>query len=352
MASKRYNKDGWVDMSRIFDNGIPWNLLIGGRQIGKTYGAITELFKRKPFFLFLRRTQDEVEAIQDPELDPFRAPNTDYAKQNPEWLPWKMFRLNKHVWGIYPAKQDDDGTWKIAGEQVGLAASVNTFAKVRGFSARQITHIIYDEFIPEPHVRRFRKEGSAFFNIYESINSNRELQGEPPVKVICLANANTIANPLMMELGIVEKADRLEQRGLHSFCTKDLYYCNYSDSPKSAQKVDTVLYRLTRGTEFSRMALQSSFSGDERGAIVSKDLREYKPVVIAGEIEIYQHKKRPELYVSMHKSGSCPEYFPGEINFARVRRRYNLIDPYMQGRVLFETYTCELYFREVLGMGT
>ena len=51
MASKRYNKDGWVDMVRVFDNGIPWNLLIGGRQIGKTYGAIMELFKRKPFFI-------------------------------------------------------------------------------------------------------------------------------------------------------------------------------------------------------------------------------------------------------------------------------------------------------------
>lgn len=351
MASKRYTKDGWVDMARIFDNGVPWNILIGGRQIGKTYGALMQLMDRQPlFFLFLRRTEDELLAIQDPELDPFRAPNEDRQRTDPEWKPWKMFRLNKHVWGVFPAELDEKGDWKIAGEQVGLCACVKTFAKVRGLSARQIELILYDEFIPEPHVPRFRKEGSAFFNLYESVNSNRELQGKPPVKVICLANSNTIANPLMMELGIVEKADKLEQTGGHSFKTRDLYYCNFSDSPVSAQKVDTVLYRLTKNTEFARMALLSSFSGDERGNIASKDLRQYKPVVVAGEIEVYQHKTRPELYVTMHKSGACPVYEPGEINFQRVRRRYNLLDPYMAGKVYFETYTCELYFRSVLGM--
>ena len=53
MASKRYTKDGWVDMARIFDNGVPWNILIGGRQIGKTYGALMQLMDRQPlFFLF------------------------------------------------------------------------------------------------------------------------------------------------------------------------------------------------------------------------------------------------------------------------------------------------------------
>lgn len=350
MASKRYTKDGWVDMARIFDNGVPWNILIGGRQIGKTYGAFWELMHRDIFFLFLRRTEDELISIQDPELDPMRPVNEDIAKQNPSWLPWKMHRLNKHVWGIFPSVQEDDGKWAIAGDMVGLAAAVKTFTKVRGFSARQVVLILYDEFIPEPHVPRFRKEGSAFFNLYASTNSNREVRGEPPVKVIALANSNTIANPLMMELGIVERADKLEQTGGHSFRTRDLYYCNYNDSPMSAQQMDTVLYRLTEGTEFYRMAINSSFSGDERGNIESRDLRQYKPVVVAGEIEVYQHKTRPELYVSMHKSGACPKYPAGEISFQRVRRRYNLLDPYMAGRVYFETYTCELYFRQVLGI--
>lgn len=351
--SRRYTADGWVDAKRIYDNGRPWNILIGARQIGKTFGFVKELMHRDDFFLFVRRTEDELLAIQDPKLDPFGKVN-DWIKahENPAWLDWKMFQINKHVWEICPAEYDSDkGSWVRAGEVVGMAVALSTYSKVRGFASDTINTILYDEFIPESHVHRIKREGWAIMNMYESINSNRELQGRPAVKIICMANANQIANPLMMQLGLVEKADKLEQTGGHVYATRDLYYCNFSDSPISAKKADTVLYRINEGNDFARMALNSSFSGDERGWVDSRDLRKYKPLVIVGEIEIYEHKNNPELYVSMHKSGSPARYPRGDISFRRFRRSYpGVLDYYMANRIVFETYTCELYLREVLGL--
>ena len=346
--SKRYTADGWVDCARVYDNGRPFCILVGGRQIGKTYGMVRELMLRDDFFLFLRRTEDELESIQDPKLDPFQKPARELGMEHP----WKMFRINKHVFQICPADYDaEKSKWTPAGPPVGLAAAVSTYAKVRGFSADMVKTILYDEFIPERHIHKFRNEGDALLNIYESVNSNRELEGRPPVKLICLANSNNIANPVMMSFGIVERADRLEQNGQHSFTTPDLYYCNYDDSPKSAQKADTALYRVTRGTGFQQMALLSKFQGSERGNIKPQDLREYKPVVVVGEIEFYQHKAEPKLYCTMHKSGTVPRFQTGPINYTRFRRRFpGIIDAYFENRILFETFTCEMYLREVLGL--
>ena len=41
-----------------------------------------------------------------------------------------------------------------------------------------------------------------FFNLYETVNRNRELEGKEPVKVYMLSNSTSLDNEILAELSI------------------------------------------------------------------------------------------------------------------------------------------------------
>jgi len=119
------------------------------------------------------------------------------------------------------------------------------------------------------------------------------------------------------------------------------------DSPISKKKAETALYKLAGDSDFTSMALDNAFVEDIADNIKTMPLAEYKPLVYVGELAIYQHKSRREIYVTDHRSGSCEEYDASPIGLSRFKRNYYYIWLMnLQRQVIFESYLLQKIFEQ------
>lgn len=336
---KLYEESGFLNVAALMSVDLPFVFCWGGRGTGKTYGALKYVVESGLKFMLMRRTQAQLDLISKPEFSPFKPLNRD--------LGWNVgiVPLNKYNGGVYNM-ECVDGKQCATGSPIGYTCALSTIANIRGFDGSDIDVLLYDEFIPEPHARPIKEEHEAFLNAYETINRNRELQGRKPLKVLCLANSNSLDNPLFLGLGLVTKAERMNRlRQEHSVDTRrGCLLVNLCRSEISNQKSGTALYRFAGDGSFSRMALSNDFSGeDERGSIGSRPLQEYRPIVQVGEICIYRHKSRDLFFCSTHTTGSPQKFGVGETERARFRRLYLwLWSAYLGNKMEFEERICEI----------
>ena len=342
-----YLDNGYLDFEKILSYKVPYNFMVGGRGIGKTYGALKYMVEHNIKFVFMRRTQTQLDVVRNEKYHPFKKLNEDMG--------WDIhpITLTKYSSGLYHCEQDKNGKWqpKEGEDPVGLMLALSTISNVRGFDATDRDVLIYDEFIPERHERPIKDEATAFFNAIETIQRNRELEGKDPLIVLCLANANELANPLFIELKLVKKAMALIRKGIEFDIdrNRDCALYLFRDSKISELKKNTALYKLTQGTSFQSMSIDNNFEDLVGVKVSSKDLREYKPVCCIGEICIYKHKSNKTYYVSMHKMGAPEEFTISEADVMRFRKKYTyLMDAYLFDNIDFEEYTCETLFRKYI----
>ena len=336
-----YDENGYVNIPEILKHEAVFIFIYGGRGTGKTYGALKEMKEGDHKFIYMRRLQSQTDIVKKDNMQPYKTLNDDMG-----WTV-RPFPVNKYLSAFYDSTTNEEGKIIPEGDQRGLLTSLSTFSNLRGVDGSEIDTIIMDEFIPELNERPIKGEADALFNAYETINRNRELKGEEPVKLLCLANSNRIDNPLFMELNLVRRAEKIRKEGkeyLYDAKRKMLLIDLYK-SKISEEKSDTALYQLTKGTEFYEMAIRNSFINEERGRIETRPIREYKPVVSIGEITVYKHKSRKEYYVTTFKSGSPDTYTTGEKDRERFKKAYfYLWSAYMKRLVVFEEYMSEILF--------
>lgn len=336
-----YDSNGYVNIPEILKHEAVFIFIYGGRGTGKTYGALKEMKEGDHKFIYMRRLQSQTDIVKKDNMQPYKTLNDDMG-----WTV-RPFPVNKYLSAFYDSTTNEEGKIIPEGDQRGLLTSLSTFSNLRGVDGSEIDTIIMDEFIPELNERPIKGEADALFNAYETINRNRELKGEEPVKLLCLANSNRIDNPLFMELNLVRRAEKIRKEGkeyLYDPKRKMLLIDLYK-SKISEEKSDTALYQLTKGTEFYEMAIRNSFINEERGRIETRPIREYKPVVSIGEITVYKHKSRKEYYVTTFKSGSPDTYTTGEKDRERFKKAYfYLWSAYMKRLVVFEEYMSEILF--------
>ena len=168
---KIFREDGYLDMGAIMAEGYPFTLVCGGRGTGKTFTAIYETINDNISFMLMRRMQTQVDMINKPEFSPFKAHERVFG--------WHigMEKISKNNSAIYRQELCDDG-YKSVGAPIGYTAALATISNMRGFDASDVQRVIFDEFIPEKHERPIKNEAVAIYNAYETINRNRELNGE------------------------------------------------------------------------------------------------------------------------------------------------------------------------------
>lgn len=341
-----YLENGYLNIEHIMNYGTPWTIIVGARATGKTFGVLKYILDNDIRFMYLRRTQTQLDIIKQPAFSPFNAVNRLCGYNiNPQ-------SLTKHSCGFYKCSINADGELTYQEPPIGYGAALTTMHNVRSIDAESINILVYDEFIPERHAPKIREEGAAFFNVCETVNRNRELTGKPPLKVICLANSDTIANPLFIHLGLIKQVERMKIKGQEVSVnkTRGLTIILPMNSPVIAQKAKTSLYTLTQGTDFERVALDNDFIDFDYDLVRPQALIEYKPYVCVGEICIYRHKSQPLFYVSMHKSGSPATFSTSDADILRFKKHYYAIwDKYLHRKVLFEDSTSEVLFNTYMG---
>lgn len=341
---KIFREDGYLDMGSIMAAGYPFTLVCGGRGTGKTFTALYETINENIPFMLMRRMQTQVDMINKPEFSPFKALERVFG--------WHIAleKISRNNSAIY-RQEEIDGDFKCIGAPIGYTAALATLSNMRGFDASDVRRVIFDEFIPEKHERPIKNEADAIYNAYETINRNRELNGEKPLQMVFLANSNRLDNPLFMALRLVTRAERMLKMGQHVWTDDErgIMLVMFNDSPISAKKEHTSLYKLTSGSDYASMALRNDFNTEDTGSIRNRPLREYNPIVKVGEITVYKHKRDTrKIYVSAHKTGSPPEYGTGDIELGRFIRAYNWVWlDYLENKVEFESIMCELLFRNI-----
>lgn len=316
-----------MNIDYVLSKHCPFTLVIGGRATGKTYGSICYALDHKQQFAFIRRTQTQIDLLSKPDLNPFQAVAFDRG------IDLHTVPLSKQHSAIM-----------LDMEQIGFMAALSTFSNMRGFSSDQTTLLVYDEFIPETHERAINNEDTVFFNMYETINRNRELKGRPALQALLLSNSNFLASPILLALGLADILPGMRDKGQTEYVntSRGIALFNLWDSPISEQKRHTALYKATEGSSFASMSLDNAFSLDDLRDIESRPLKGCKLLARVGPVFIYRDPAGL-WYISIHGAGKPKKEY--EITPEDVRRfkrenpnGYNRI---MQRKIRYENFQCK-----------
>lgn len=309
--------DLFINVWDYYNPEYTFNFFIGARGSGKTYSGLKGLAIDKKHviegadkFLFMRRTQDELDILLDnekgeSEANPFTTINRDFNTNI------GLFKTKKTLATVYNKELDEEtGKYHPVGVPLGIGCALTTICKYRGMNFEDISIIMYDEFIKEKHLKAIRNEHDALFNAYETINRNREIFGRPPVVLFAFANSNDIYNPIFTGLNIVRDCERMIKTGKEHKYYPDrklaIHIFKTTETFKEA-KSDTALYRLTKGTQFSEMALDNKFSYNDFSDIAHRELKGFIPLCSLDNGYLYKKKGSREMYFS-YAPAKCPHY--------------------------------------------
>ena len=333
-----YTKDGWLDIPAIRTLGCWLNVIIGARQVGKTYGVTKDLLYRGNPFMFMRRTSEELQAIcGDPDLDP-------WIKLDKEGYSVRMEKIPGSK--TYAIGDINPETGKIENRR-GMGISLSTVATVRGFSGDQYTDLVFDEFIPEEYVIVRKSMGDAFVNALKTISGNRELEGRPPLVVWLLANANSIQSPILQSLNLLDDLDDLIRGGKEwKITSNNVFLAMPRSETITAQQSETPLMRQIKGGKAYDMMVSNQFAYDNLTKIKKHDLKGWIPYLNIGSLGIWT--SGTHLYVTTTK-GKAPSYQDTPDDLRRLDRDHmELRLMYTNGYMSFYSTKAYLTFKDYL----
>ena len=328
-------------------------IIVGGRNTGKTYSALRYCVENGIRCVYVKRTIKDVEMISaghrigsktdedapDIDLSPFKALNRDFG--------WniKAFGVPKvdGVAGFWVCDSDNEPK----GAPISYIAALNAVSSIKGFDLSDCDIMLFDEFIPQPWERVSRSEGVQIMELYKTIARDREHRGKAPLKLIALANAVNISNPLMNILEVTdtfanlqarkESTIYIEERGIFLHQIKD--NLDFLELEKQ-----TTLYKAMGLTNWGQMAFENSFAYNDFSNVEKRNLKQYRPTlsIIYKRDRWYMYRRDGHVYFCKNKQKCDRVYDLNKDN--DIKRFYwdvlvDLEDDLINDRVRFETYT-------------
>lgn len=339
MNQSLYLEKGWINAGLLIDCKEPFVIALGGRGIGKSYGVLSELYNREIPFIYMRRTQTQLDAVTVQQLNPFNQIATD---QNVDIVATKM---SKHTTGFYKGVRNEKDEVTPSGEPFAVGVALSTFSNIRSISAERFQVLFFDEIIPERHERPIKEEGLAFANVLESLNRNREIQERPPLKVILASNSNTINSQILEVLGVLDIIDSMNRNNINYKSVNGLISIyRYTDSPISERKKQSALYNVVQNSDFYNMSINNEFGAGDYENVQNKPLNEYKPVCSYGGITVYKHKSRNEYYI-IKGVFSRERYDKLPLSTKAFNRKYYyLFGAMMEKRIYYQSASVKIEF--------
>lgn len=334
MIDSLYLDNNYLDMGAVISSPYPFIVMVSSRGGGKTYGTLEACINQDIRFIYFRRTQRILEIITDPTLHPFKKINTNNR--------WEIIpEYKKGIGRFYDELHDH--AFK------GYAAALSTFANVRGFDGSDIELIIFDEFIPEETERITFNMYTALLNAIETIGRNREMEGRPPVKVLLLSNSDLIYGDIVAGFDIGDDLLRMQEEGLEQLeKSADMLLIRPKGEDFKKAKAVTALYRVTKGSEFSRVSLDNEFKIHDRIKLRTRPLAEYRPIAAIYGICIYRHKNNGSYYVTDKVSGAPAQYESTETDRRRFLRDHPAIwRAYQKRKIVFESIRVQTIYKKL-----
>lgn len=346
----------YIDIATLLNSRYPFEIFMGGRGVGKTYSALRYAINQSRDngrkFLFSRRQKTDLEELADNSImktelgNPFAYLNQDYG-----WKYGIKFISDKQAGIFWRDRTENDGF--LYSDQIGYAAALTSFGRIKGAAYPDCDLWIIDEFVPEPHIPFIKSEGELMARAYETIARNRELKGIPPLKVIMLSNSENIYIPLLKTLGIVSDVEKMIRSGkeVRYWPSRGLSF-HMLKTPDSLEKAreQTALSRLMKGTSYYDMAYGNQFSYNDFSGVKYQKIVGYRPFVAIDEAYIWKKKGSSEFYVS-YASAVC-EHFNEKIesDLLSFKRRAGIYlqEAYISGKILFESYALKRKILDII----
>lgn len=275
------NKINWYDIRNTRQKWRAYNFYIGGRGVGKTHSLIDFCINEQAgHFLYLRNTGVQLDESCG------RSFETSFGNPFKKWD-----KINNRQ--IFMTSEKEHAVIKEGDQILGFGACLSTFENLRGVDLSDINIIIFDEFI-EKRTLPFDQFGN-FMQMYETVNRNRELEGEEPVRVFLLSNAQRLSNPILRGLNLIGVIENLQKQGQKSF-TQNKIHLELVQSEVSELKKSTGIYDMIQDTAYYKEAIENQFANDSFSGVVKRNIVEYTPLFCIDDIYVWKHKSNGRLY--------------------------------------------------------
>lgn len=330
-------------------------LIVGGRNTGKTYGALKGSYDRKKSFIFIKRTNKDIDLLcagsgtigakknqYGLDLSPFKSINRDTGSNV------KAFKIHEGLGGFWECVAGENGSEVPAGAPIGTLISLNAVSKFKGFDMAENDYLIFDEFIPAPWEKVNRKEGDQLMDLYKTVSRDREHRGRDPLKLICLANAVDISNPVSNILEVTDiiadmqiyniEYTYIEERGIFIRILRP-------DEAFEEEEAKSPIYKAMGGTAWGEMALKNTFAYNDFSNVKKPQLKNYRPrcSYIYKRKAYYVYEKDGIYYITTSKfNADKPAYNLDQENDQKrfyYDFAFDLRQECINGKMLFESYT-------------
>lgn len=333
-----YLPSGYLNIKNIekaaLRDSIAFIIMIGGRQVGKTYGTLKLMLDEKKRFILMRRTQTEIDFISSGNVNPF------LPLGRPDIGIKKASRYHGEILQGEPEDHD----------VIGLTLALSTVSKIRGFSGVDYTDLVFDEFIPENHVMRIKDEGDAFLNAIVTISGNRELEDKPPLRTWLLANSNNLNSPILSALNVMEKVEQMKRKGqeLSILPERSLMIVLPTSEHILEKRKETALVKAAgTNSRFFDMAFGNEFSYNDSENVKAIKPAGRRPILsVRGAFTLYRIKGKESYHIDEFIRDIKLEFTDSEVGSIKLLNTFpGIREAYYTGRIAFQTQTLKERFK-------
>lgn len=320
-------------------------VIYSGRNTGKTYSALKYMYDGKFNFGFVKRTNDDIDILCKADKGILNAkvnlsPWVPIMRDNPE-IRVKTTKVMKGIGAFHNC--DEEGS--PYGDPIGYAFSLNAINDIKGFNY-DADFLIDDEFIPKPWERVNKKEGDQLLDLYKTLDRDRIHRGLPPTKLVCLANATQINNPVMSILDIVDLVASYDH--LPDFAIEDrgIFIRKVHDAGFTEVEERHPMYEALKETQWGQMALGGSFSYNDFSLVRDLSLKGASPyAALTYKKKNYYIYIKNGIYYATTSRFSKDTVCHYDLDRESERARYWLDIGFglriaaIDGRMYFKTYT-------------
>lgn len=351
MKNNNYYYDIRTDIDKAPD---AWCYIIyGGRNMGKTYSALRYCIEEQEKFVFIKRTNDDVNLICSGnnllkgsrkktfsiDLSPFKSLNRDMG-----WT-YAAYGVHEGLGAFYST--GDEGP---EGSPAGYIISLNSVTKFKGFDMSECGIIIFDEFVPKIYDRIRKGEGEQLLDLYKTVGRDREHRGLHPIKLICLANADNISCPVTQVLEITDLVANMAVQGSDYIYQEErgiVIHRVMDNADFRSREERSAIYKAMAGTKWAAMALDNDFGFNDLSNIRKLNVKGFQPWVKV----IYQRRDHyifynPEkgcYYVTRTRSNADIPVYDLDLDNDRLRFFYDCViqlqEATMHDLVRYESYS-------------
>lgn len=293
----------WFDIRKYEAKFRPNTFFIGGRRIGKTFSTFSYMYERQPF-IYIRNTEVQIDECCGDFGNPFKKWNKILGHNV------HLKKEKKHALILDGAGEDEN--------IIGYAAALSNIGAIRGADLSDYRVGLFDEFIEKKPLQY--DQGRYYNDLYESINSNRELEGEKPFTMFLLSNSQKLNNSILADKDLITPIENMMKMEQQTWSRGDCFVC-LPVSEVSELKKETAFYKGREGSKNYEEALNNRFANDSFYAIKKRPLKEYVGVCQIDEIYIYKHKSNGKYYACTTQCSNIPT-FTSKDNFSLFYRTY------------------------------